>query len=208
LDWSALLLSLKLASLTTGFLFLVGLPLAYALSRRQGWIATFLEALISLPLVLPPTVLGFYLLLALSQVHLAFSFTGLLLASVVYSFPFALQPFLASFQAVDQNLVEASWVLGESRLSTFFRIIVPLAKSGILSGAVLAFAHTLGEFGVVLMIGGNIPGVSRTLSISIYDHVESLNYQAANRTAGFLLVVSLAALLVTSFVRKKAPVTV
>jgi molybdate transport system permease protein len=184
----------------------VGLPLAYVLAQRRGWLSSIIEALISLPLVLPPTVLGFYLLLVLSHVQLAFTFTGLLLASLLYSLPFALQPFLAAFQGIDRDLVEASWTLGESTLATFLRVTIPLALPGIVSGAVLAFAHTLGEFGVVLMIGGNIPGVSRTLSVSIYDSVESLDYVSANRTAVLLLAVSLAALLLTAILRRRSPV--
>lgn len=206
MDLQALYLSLKLASLTTIILLILGLPLAYVLSRQTGWLASVCEALFSLPLVMPPTVLGFYLLLLLSPWHLAFTFSGLLLASVLSSLPFAFQPFLASFQALDLEMLEASWMLGESRLWTFVRVSVPLALPGLVSGAILAFAHTLGEFGVVLMIGGNISGVSRTLSISIYDQVESLDYSAANHTAGFLLAVSLIALCLTSFLRKRARV--
>lgn len=208
IEWQALFLSLKLAGLTTTILFIVGLPLAYFLARRQNVFVSIIESMISLPLVLPPTVLGFYMLVGLSHVQLAFSFTGLLMASTIYSLPFAMQPFIAAFQAVDQNLLEASWILGESKFRTFLRVTIPLSLPGILSGAILAFAHTMGEFGVVLMIGGNIPGVSRTLSMTIYDRVQALQYTEANHTALFLLATSATALLLVSFLRKKAQVMI
>ena len=153
--------------------------------------------------MLPPTVLGFYLLKILAPVGLAFSFTGLLIASVIYSFPYAIQPFLASFRGIDRGLFEVAGTLGARPLDTFFRVVLPLALPGILSGSVLCFAHTLGEFGVVLMIGGNIPGVTRTLSISIYDQIQVLDYESANRTAAFLLFVSVLALLIRHFLEKK-----
>jgi molybdate transport system permease protein len=185
----------------------IGLPLAYWLAVST-WRGKFLlEAVVALPLVLPPTVLGLYLLLAfgprsplgqgytlLTGWTLPFSFTGLLLASVVYSLPFAVRPFQAAFSGVDRRLIEASWCLGVSRLGTFFRIIVPLSWTGILAGIVLCFAHTMGEFGVVLMVGGNIPGVTRTVSISLYDDVQALDYAAASQTALFLLGLSFAVL--------------
>ena len=203
MDWSAIALSLRLATATTMILLFVGLPLAswLALSHRRGRWAV--DALVALPLVLPPTVLGFYVLVALGPRSpighayeaivgkpIVFSFEGLLVASVLYSLPFAVQPFAAAFAAVDRNLIETAWCLGASRLRTFTRIIVPLARPGIIAGAVLTFAHTVGEFGVVLMVGGNLPGSTRTVSISIYDDVQAFNYARAGRTAALLFVFS------------------
>lgn len=203
MDVAALILSAELAGLTTVVLLVIGLPIAWWLTTSR-WRAKFLvEAVVALPLVLPPTVLGFYLLIGLGPHGTAgqlfealvghpfpFSFAGLLVASVLYSLPFAVQPFAAALAGVDPRLVEASHTLGVSRLGTFFRVTLPLAWPGVLAGAVLAFAHTLGEFGVVLMVGGNIPGRTRTLSVAIFDHVEALEYGAAHRTAGLLLAVS------------------
>lgn len=210
MDWTAITLSIKLAALTTLILFLIGLPLAYWLAAsRQRW-KFLVEAVVALPLVLPPTVLGFYILLALGprsplgQFYesltghlLPFSFQGLLVASVLYSLPFTVQPFAAAFMAVDPKLVEASWCLGESRVATFFRVILPLSWPGVLTGMILSFAHTIGEFGVVLMVGGNLPGVTRTVSISIYDSMQSLNYAAAGNTSLLLLVMSFLVLAAT-----------
>ena len=207
MDASALILSLQLAGLTTLILLLLGLPLASWLTTTR-WRGRFLvEAVVALPLVLPPTVLGFYLLIGLGPRSPAgrlfeavaghpfpFSFTGLLLASVLYSLPFAVQPFAGALAGVERRYVEASHTLGVSRLATFFRVTLPLAWPGVLAGAVLTFAHTLGEFGVVLMVGGNIPGRTRTLSVAIFDQVEALEYGAAHRTAGLLLAISFAVL--------------
>jgi molybdate transport system permease protein len=210
MDWQAIWLSVKLASATTVILLALGAPLAYwlAFSRRR-W-KFLVESVVALPLVLPPTVLGFYVLLAigprspvgalygkLTGGMLPFSFQGLLLASVLYSLPFTVQPVAAAFASVDRKLLEASWCLGVSRAGTFRRIVVPLARPGIATGAVLSFAHTLGEFGVVLMVGGNIAGVTRTVSISIYDRVQALDYAAAAQTSLFLLAVSFTALALT-----------
>jgi molybdate transport system permease protein len=200
MDWQAIWLSVKLASATTVILLLVGAPLAYWLTfSRRRW-KFLVEALVAMPLILPPTVLGFYLLLALGPRSpigaayatltgglLPFSFTGLLIASILYSLPFTVQPVAAAFSAVDPKLIEASWCLGVSRAATFRRVIAPLARAGIGAGAVLSFAHTMGEFGVVLMVGGNIAGVTRTVSISIYDQVQALDYAAAWHTSLALL---------------------
>ena len=207
MDLAALALSARLAALTTLTLVVLGLPLAWWLVTARFRGKFLLEAVVALPLVLPPTVLGFYLLTGLGprspagQVFEAvaghpfpFSFTGLLLASVLYSLPFAVQPFAGALAGVDRRLVEASYALGVSRPATFFRVVLPLAWPGVLAGAVLTFAHTLGEFGVVLMVGGNIPGRTRTLSVAIFDHVEALEYDAAHRTAGLLLAISFAVL--------------
>jgi molybdate transport system permease protein len=204
MDYAALRLSLTLAALTTLSLLLLGLPIAQWLSSSRFKGKALVEAALSLPLVLPPTVLGFYLLLALSKwTRLAFTFQGLLLASIVYGLPFAVQPFTAALTQIDRRLVEASYTLGASPLRTFFKVSLPLAAPGIFAGAVLTFAHALGEFGVVLMVGGNIAGETRTLSISIFDSVEQLDYAAANHTALFLLMVSFAALVVVSLVRRR-----
>ena len=207
MDTAALALSVQLAGLTTALLLVLGLPLAWWLTTsRRRW-AFLVEAVVALPLVLPPTVLGFYLLVGLGP-HgplgpafaavaghpFPFSFSGLVLASVLYSLPFAVQPFAGALAGVDRRLVEASHTLGVSALGTFFRVTLPLAWPGVLAGAVLTFAHTLGEFGVVLMVGGNIPGQTRTLSVAIFDHVEALEYGAAHRTAGLLLAISFAVL--------------
>jgi molybdate transport system permease protein len=178
----------------------LGIPVAYWVTFSK-WRWKFLaEALVALPIVVPPTVLGFYVLFALGPRTplgrawiamtghtLAFTFTGLVIGSVLYSFPFAVQPFAASFGAVDRNFIQASSTLGASELRTFFRVILPLSISGLVTGVALSFAHTMGEFGVVLMVGGNIPGVTRTVSISIYDQVEAANWAAANELALILL---------------------
>jgi molybdate transport system permease protein len=207
MDPSALRLSLVLAALTTVALLAVGLPVAHWLAGTRWRFRFLVEAVVALPLVLPPTVLGFYLLWWLGPRGplgpafetilghpFPFSFAGLLLASVLYSLPFAVQPFAAAIGAVDPRLVEASHALGVSRLGTFLRVTLPLSWNGILAGAVLSFAHTMGEFGVVLMVGGNIPGETRTLSIAVFDHVEALEYGAAHRSAALLLAISFAVL--------------
>ena len=217
MDWSAIVLSLRLATTTALILLVVGLPLAgwLALSRRRGGWAV--DALVALPLVLPPTVLGFYVLVALGPRSpigrtyealtgsaIVFSFQGLLIASVLYSLPFAVQPFAAAFAAVDRNLIETAWCLGASRVRTFTRIVVPLARPGIVAGMVLSFAHTMGEFGVVLMVGGNLPGSTRTVSISIYDDVQAFNYARAGRTAALLLAFSFVVLATTYRLQRRS----
>jgi molybdate transport system permease protein len=216
MDWQAITLSLRLAACTTLVLCALGLPLAYwlAVSRRR-W-KFLVESVVALPLVLPPTVLGFYVLLAIGPYSpvgqayesltgglLPFTFPGLLIGSVVYCLPFAVRPFAVAFAAVDRRLVEASWCLGVSRAATFVRVVAPLSWTGILTGIILTFAHTLGEFGVVLMVGGNIAGRTRTVSIAIYDDVQALDYASANQTALFLVVVSFAALAVTYALQRR-----
>lgn len=202
MDWQAFALTLKLATLVAALLALLGVPIAYWITLSR-WRWKFLaEAVVMLPIVLPPTVLGFYLLVALGSRSplgrwwqaltghtLAFTFAGLVIGSVIYSLPFAVQPFAASFAAVDPKLLAASSTLGVARLGTFFRVILPLSTPGLVTGVLLSFAHTMGEFGVVLMIGGNIPGVTRTVSIDIYDQVQASNYAAANQTALLLLAI-------------------
>jgi len=207
LNWEALALSLKLAVCAAGILLAVGMPIAYWITFSRWRWKFVVEAIVALPIVLPPTVLGYYILAGLGPRHFAgrmweslfghtlpFTFSGLLVASVLYSLPFAVQPITAGFEGVDRRLIEASWTLGASRLSTFFRVILPLSAAGAITGIVLSFAHTIGEFGVVLMVGGNIPGVTRTISIDIYDQVQAANYDVANRTALILLLFSLAVL--------------
>lgn len=217
MDWNAIALSVKLASLVSAILLIVALPIAHWLTfARRRW--TFLvEAVVSLPLVLPPTVLGFYILLTIGSRSpigrawtawtghgLAFTFEALVVASVLYSLPFAVQPISAAFAAIDTSLLDASSMLGASRWRTFLRITLPLSIEGILAGAILSFAHTLGEFGVVLMVGGNVPGVTRTVSISIYDQVQALQYGAANRTAALLLAFSFLVLAAVYGLRRKS----
>ncbi len=215
MNWIAIWVTFKLAAATALVLMILGLPIAYWVSfSRRRW-KFLVESVVALPLVLPPTVLGFYILVAIGPHSpfgrlynelvghpLPFTFEGLLLASILYSLPFAVQPFAAAFEQVDRRLIEASWTLGVSKLGTFFKLIVPLSKAGLLTGAVLSFAHTMGEFGVVLMVGGNLEGETRTVSIDIYDEVQALNYAGAAKTALFLLVVSYVILLLVYAVNR------
>ncbi len=201
-------LSVRLAAITTMVLILIGTPLAWWLSRTQSRWKTPLEAIVALPIVLPPTVMGFYLLVVLGPYGavgrwwveltgetLTFSFSGLVIASCLYSLPFAVQPLQNAFESLDKRDLEVAWTLGASRIDAFFSVAVPQSARGFLNAVVLAFAHTLGEFGVVLMVGGNIPGETRTISIAIYDQVESLNYGAAHRLSAILLVFAFVVLL-------------
>jgi molybdate transport system permease protein len=201
IDWQAFWLTLQLAVVVSAALLVLGLPIAYWITFSK-WRWKFLaEAIVALPIVLPPTVLGFYVLVALGPLSplgrwwvaltghtLAFTFSGLVIGSILYSLPFAVQPFAASFAGVDRRLIAASATLGASPLRTFFRVIVPLSVPGLITGAALSFAHTMGEFGVVLMVGGNIAGVTRTVSIDIFDRVQASDYSGANQTALLLLV--------------------
>jgi len=207
-DFSPIFLSIKLSFVTTLFLFAFGIPFSYWLSVTKNKLKPALEAIIALPIVLPPTVLGFYILLAIGSngpfgklyesifdSQLAFSFTGLVVGSFFYSFPFAVQPIQSAFESIDKKLIEASWTLGKSQFETFRRIILPLSRKGLITGGVLSFAHTMGEFGVVLMVGGNIPGVTKVASIAIYDEVQALNYRGANIYSLILLLISFSVLL-------------
>ena len=216
MEWQAIWLSLRLSFWTTLILLAIGLPAAHWLTFSPRRWKFLVEALVALPLILPPTVLGFYILLAIGPRSpvgalyatltgglLPFSFPGLLIASVLYSLPFTIQPVAAAFAGVDRKLIEASWCLGVSRAATFRRVVVPLARAGIAAGAVLSFAHTMGEFGVVLMVGGNIAGVTRTVSISIYDQVQALNYAAAWQTSLFLLGFSFTVLALTYALQRR-----
>lgn len=208
-DLSALLVTIKLASITTVILILVGTPIAWWLSQTRFKFKAVIEAIIALPLILPPTVLGFYLLMTLGTngpignfleslggSSIAFTFTGLVVGSVIYSLPFVVQPLQNSFGSIGQQPMEVAATLGASKLDRFFTVAVPLARSGFITASVLGFAHTVGEFGVVLMIGGNIPGETGVLSIAIYDHVEAMEYGQAHLLAGGLLVLSFVMLLV------------
>jgi molybdate transport system permease protein len=201
INWEAFWLTIELAMVVSAILLAVGLPLAYWIAFSQWRWKFLVEAMVALPIVLPPTVLGFYLLVALGSRSplgrwwqaltgqtLAFTFAGLVIGSILYSLPFAVQPFAASFSSVDRKLLAASSTLGASPLRTFLRVVVPLSMPGLVTGVALAFAHTMGEFGVVLMIGGNIPGVTRTVSIDIYDQVQASNYAGANAMALLLLI--------------------
>jgi molybdate transport system permease protein len=220
MDWDAIRLSVRLALATTIVLTIVGIPLAYWLTFSRIRYKFLFEAVVALPLVLPPTVLGLYVLLAIGPMttvgrlatavlghQLPFSFEGLLIASVLYSLPFAVQPFSTAFGSVDRRLIEASWCLGASRFTTFRRVVLPLSLSGIATGLILSFAHTLGEFGVVLMVGGNLPGQTRTVSIAIYDAVQSLDYAAATTTSAVLLVFSFLVLAVAGALQRSQPRT-
>jgi molybdate transport system permease protein len=213
---TALLLSFKLATITSLVLLFIGLPIARWIAFSRNRFKFLVESAIALPIILPPTVLGFYLLVALGPRSpigaiwlswtghpLAFSFAGLVVGSVIYSLPFAVQPFAASFSSVDPALLHASATLGASPWRTFREIVLPLSVPGIITGVALSFAHTLGEFGVVLMIGGNIPGDTQTISIAIYDHVEALEYSAANQAAILLLVISFVLLAVVYGMNRK-----
>ena len=216
MDWGAIWLTIRLATATTLILFVVGIPFAWwlAMSRWRGRI--LIEAVVALPLVLPPTVLGFYLLLAIGPhsplgrlaetvigTRLAFSFYGILIGAVLFNLPFAVRPFTAAFSAMDRRLIEASWCLGVSRFQTFRRITLPICWPGILTGLILTFTHSVGEFGVALMVGGNIPGSTRTISISIYDDVQGLDYVAAGRTSFCLLTFAFVVMGATQWLNRR-----
>ncbi len=215
-DWQPLLLTFKLAGITTLILCAVGIPFAWWLAHTRFRFKPALEALVSMPLVLPPSVLGFYLLLAFSPAHwfggvmeqvaglrLAFSFSGLVVASVIFSFPFLVHPVQSGFQNLPPALSDAAYMLGKTRWQTFLHVQLPNIRPSLIAGIVLSFAHTIGEFGVVLMIGGNLPGETRVASIAIYDEVESLNYGAANFHALVLFALCFAILLGVYLVNRK-----
>src|SRR6267378_1306149 len=216
IDWQAFWLTLQLAAVVSAILFGLGLPIAYWIAFSRWRWKFLVEAAVALPIVLPPTVLGFYVLVALGSRSplgrwwqsltghtLAFTFSGLVIGSILYSLPFAVQPFAASFSSVDRKLLTASATLGASPFRTFSRVVLPLSVPGLITGTALSFAHTMGEFGVVLMVGGNIPGVTRTVSIDIYDKVQTSNYSAANETALLLLMLAFAMLSFVYAVNRK-----
>ena len=208
LDLSAIIVTIKLAIVSTSILILIGTPIAWWLSQTKFKFKAVFEAIIALPLILPPTVLGFYLLITLGSngpigklleslggSSIAFTFTGLVIGSVIYSMPFVVQPLQNSFSSVGRKPLEVAATLGASKIDRFFSVAVPLSRSGFITAAVLGFAHTVGEFGVVLMIGGNIPGETGVVSIAIYDHVEAMEYGQAHWLAGGLLAISFLMLL-------------
>jgi len=215
-DWQPLLLTVRLAAVTTLILSVVGIPLAAWIAHSRARIKPLIETLVSLPLVLPPSVLGFYLLLTFSPQHalgatlreqlnlsLVFSFEGLVIGSVLFSLPFMVQPVQSGLQGLPPSLAEAAYTMGKSRLYTYVKVLLPNIRPALLAGIVLSFAHTVGEFGVVLMIGGNIPGVTRVASIAIYDEVESLNYGAAHFHAAVLLLLSFTVLFAVYVLNKR-----
>ncbi|ESS73011.1 molybdenum transport system permease protein ModB [Methyloglobulus morosus KoM1] len=217
-DMATLWLTFKVASISTLLMLLLGTPLAWWLARTRSRWKGFCNALVAMPLVLPPTVLGFYLLILmgpngvigqltgkLGLGTLPFTFSGLIVASVLYSMPFVVQPLQASFSAIGRQPLEAAATLRASPLDTFFSVVLPLAKPGFLTATILGFTHTVGEFGVVLMVGGNIPGVTRVVSVQIYNHVEALEYPQAHWLAGGLLVFSFTVLLILYSVLKTQP---
>lgn len=217
IDWQTFGLTLQLAVTVSLILLVLGLPIAYWIAFSRWRWKFLVEAVVALPIVLPPTVLGFYVLIALGPRSplgrwwialtghtLAFTFSGLVIGSILYSLPFAVQPFAASFAGVDRKLIAASALLGASAPRTFLRVIAPLSLPGLITGMVLSFAHTMGEFGVVLMVGGNIPGVTRTVSIDIYDRVQASDNAGANQTALLLLVLCFALLAIVYGLNRKA----
>ncbi|OEK04777.1 molybdate ABC transporter permease subunit [Roseivirga misakiensis] len=208
MNWEPIILTLRLAAVTTILLLFISIPIANWLANTKSKAKPFIEAVISMPLVLPPTVLGFYLLIAFSPnngfgawldqtlgLSLIFSFEGLVIASLIYSLPFMVHPIQSGLSSLPQSISEASFMIGKSKLQTLIRVLLPNIKPSIITGITLSFAHTMGEFGVVLMIGGNIPGQTKVASIAIYDEVESLNYSAANNYALILLIFSFLVLL-------------
>src|SRR5258708_5016827 len=216
IDWEAFWLTLQLAAVVSAILLVLGLPLAYWIAFSRWRWKFLIEAAVALPIVLPPTVLGFYVLVALGSRSplgrwwqaltghtLAFTFAGLVIGSILYSLPFAVQPFAASFSSLDRKLMAASATLGASPFRTFSRVVLPLSLPGLITGTALSFAHTMGEFGVVLMVGGNIPGVTRTVSIDSYDKLKTSNYSAASETALLLLVLAFAILSFVYAVNRK-----
>ncbi|NCD69701.1 molybdate ABC transporter permease subunit [Mucilaginibacter agri] len=216
LDLQPLWLTFKLATITTICLLVIGLPIAAMLAQSRSRLKPVAEAFISLPLVLPPSVLGFYLLVALSpanafggllqswfNIRLIFTFPGLVIGSVIYSLPFMVHPIQGGLQALPESLQEASWTLGRSKTDTFFKVMLPNIRPALLTGIVLSFAHTLGEFGLVLMIGGSIPGVTKVASIAIYNEAEALNFHAAHIYSGVLLAVSFCILLLVYIINKR-----
>jgi molybdate transport system permease protein len=215
-DWSAIWLTLKLATIVTLLLLLIGTPIAWWLARTRSKWKRPIAAMVTLPLVLPPTVLGFYLLVAMGPDGpvghftqslgfglLPFTFAGLVVASMMYSLPFAVQPIQQAFEAIGRQPLEAAATLRASPLDAFFSVALPLAKPGLITAAVMSFAHTVGEFGVVLMIGGNIPGVTRVISVQIYDHVEALEYTQSHWLAGGLLLFSFSVLLALNLLKRE-----
>ena len=217
IDWSPIILTLKLAGLTTLILFVISIPLAYWLAHSKSKLKPFIEALIALPLVLPPTVIGFYLLITFNPnsnigsffneylgLNLVFSFTGLVIGSIIYSFPFMVQPLQVGFSSLPKGIIENAIILGKSKFQILTKVMLPNIKQAILTAVILTFAHTVGEFGVVLMIGGNIPKSTKVVSIAIYEQVESLNYTGAHIYSAILMSCSFLVLLIIYFFKNKS----
>jgi len=217
IDWTPLITTFKLALITTICLIIVGIPLSYWLAYTKNKLRPVIETLVSMPLVLPPTVLGFYFLVAFSPqnafgswldtylgIRLIFSFEGLVIGSIIYSLPFMVHPIQAGFSSIPRNLLEAAQVLGKSKFTTLIKVLLPNIKSSLITGIVLSFAHTIGEFGVVLMIGGNIPNKTKVASIAIYDEVESLNYATANSYSIILFSITFIILLMVYLLNNKS----
>ncbi len=216
-DWQAVFLTLQLAAISTGILLVIGIPMAWWISRMQSRFKVVLESIIALPIVLPPTVLGFYLLIMFSPNSavgsawvsitgstLAFSFTGIVLGSVIYSLPFVVQPIQSAMEQMQQGYWEAAGSLGANKIDRFFTLVLPMVWKGLLIGAGLGFAHTLGEFGVVLMIGGNLPGETRVLSIAIFEHVEAFEYERAHWLSAVALILSFTMLVLLYSTQKQS----
>jgi molybdate transport system permease protein len=213
-DLSPILLSLKLALLTSFVLLVIGLPIAYALSIWKSKAKIFVESLVSLPIILPPTVIGFYLLILFSPenlfgetlanfgIHIPFTFSGILIASLVYSFPFMVQPLQKAFEQIPQHYWNISYTLGKSKFETLIKVVLPNMKHAILTGFILTFAHTMGEFGVILMIGGNIPGETKVASLAIYSDLEALDYSAAHFYSIILLTISILIIFMVNLLNK------
>ena len=195
LDFTPFLLSFKLAGLTTLILFIISLPLAWYLSQSRSKFKPWIEAITALPIVLPPSVLGFYILIVFANIDLAFSFTGLVIASCFYSLPFMVQPLQGGFESLNKNMLEASYISGKSQLLTLFRVALPNIKPALLTALIITFAHTVGEFGVVLMIGGSIPDETKVASIAIYEMVEIMDYDTAHIYSGIMVLISFVVLL-------------
>lgn len=203
IEFTPFILSFKLATITTLILFIITLPLAWYLSQTQSRLKPYLESIVSLPLVLPPSVLGFYILIAFAQIDLAFSFTGLVIASCLYSLPFMVQPLQSGFESLNRNMLEASYISGKSQLTTIIRVALPNIKPALMSAIIITFAHTVGEFGVVLMIGGSIPNETKVASIAIYEFVEVMEYGKAHIYSGIMVAMSFVVLLGVYFFNHK-----
>ncbi len=216
IDFTPFILSFKLAFIVTLILLIIGIPYAWFLSNTKSKIKPLLETITSLPIVLPPSVLGFYLLVFLSpdsflggiiyklfNIKLVFSFPGLVVASVIYSFPFMVQPLQSGFESINKNIIEASYLSGKGKMKTLFKVILPNIKPALLTAIVITFAHTIGEFGVVLMVGGSIPGKTEVASVAIYDYVENLDYHSAHIYSAILLVISFLVLFIVYFINHK-----
>ncbi|WP_457561143.1 molybdate ABC transporter permease subunit [Caminibacter sp.] len=216
IDFTPFLLSFKLAFCVTVILLFIGIPFGYFLAHTKSKIKPFLETLTSLPIVLPPSVLGFYFLIGLSpsspigeffyrlfDIKLVFSFPGLVVASVLYSFPFMIQPLQAGFENIDKNIIEASYISGKSKMTTLFKVILPNMKNSLLTAVIITFAHTVGEFGVVLMVGGSIPGKTEVASVAIYDYVEVMDYKSAHIYSAIMLVLSFIVLFSVYYINER-----